>query len=97
MLGLRDESAVKSAAGVQVDLGGIAKGYSVDRAADVLRRAGVEGGMVDVGGDLVCFGRPPCGQSWTIDVKNPFGAGVLAKLRLDGGAVCTSGNYARLG
>jgi thiamine biosynthesis lipoprotein len=78
-----------------VDLGGIAKGYAIDRAVGILRRAGLEGGLVDVGGDLACFGRPPEGERWPVDVKNPFGEGNLAKLRVPDGAVCTSGNYAR--
>jgi thiamine biosynthesis lipoprotein len=77
------------------DLGGIAKGWAIDRAAEVLRRAGVSGGMVDVGGDLVCFGQPPDGQSWPVDIQDPLGPGHLASLHVSGGAVCTSGGYAR--
>jgi len=52
--------------------------------------------MVDVGGDLVCFGKPPAGEVWIVEVRDPSARGNLAKLRLPGGgAVCTSGNYAR--
>ena len=80
---------------VRVDLGGIAKGYAIDRAAGVLREAGISGGMVEIGGDLICFGRPPDAEVWTVGVKNPFGEGKLAELQLSGGAVCTSGNYER--
>ncbi|MBN2472965.1 MAG: FAD:protein FMN transferase [Pirellulales bacterium] len=87
--------AAKRTATASVDLGGIAKGYAIDQAADVLWHACVDGGLVDVGGDLVCFGRPHHGHDWPIDVKNPFGPGILARLRIGGGAVCTSGNYAR--
>lgn len=92
---LRDTTAVRLAATVRIDLGGIAKGYAVDQALAVLRRAGFVGGLVDIGGDLACFGQPPQGHVWTIDVQNPFTAKPMAKLRLVGGAVCTSGNYAR--
>ena len=94
-LELTDRGAVKRRATVKVDLGGIAKGYTIDRAAAGLRAAGVEGSMVDVGGDLVCFGRPASGERWSVEVKDPFGPGKLATLRISEGAVCTSGDYAR--
>ncbi len=96
LIRLTDSGAVKLADTVCVDLGGIAKGYAIDRAADVLRRAELAGGLVEVGGDIVCFGRPPSGESWEVDIKDPCGGGRLAGVHLpDGGAVCTSGNYAR--
>lgn len=95
MLELTDAGATKRAAAVRVDLGGIAKGYGVDRAVDVLERSGVAGGLVDVGGDLRCFGRPAEGPSWTVEIRNPFGPAPLGRLALPHGAVCTSGNYAR--
>ena len=65
-----------------VDLGGIAKGYAIHRAVEILRRAELDGGLVDIGGDLECFGLPPEGERWPVEVKNPFGEGNLAKLRL---------------
>jgi thiamine biosynthesis lipoprotein len=43
-------------AGIRIDLSGIAKGFAVDRAIDVLRDAGLPGGLVNAGGDLVSFG-----------------------------------------
>jgi len=95
LIQLGDSGVTKLKATARVDLGGIAKGYAIDRAADVLRRANLSGGMVDIGGDLVCFGAPPEGESWPVDVKNPLGPGHLATLRLPSGAVCTSGGYAR--
>ncbi len=94
---LEDGCAVKRAGTARVDLGGIAKGHAIDRAANLLEQAGLAGGMVDVGGDLVCFGKPPVGESWTVDIQDPFGDGVLATLHLPSGAVCTSGSYARFG
>jgi thiamine biosynthesis lipoprotein len=95
LIELGDRGATKHRATARVDLGGIAKGWAVDRAAEVLRQANVSGGLVDVGGDLVCFGTPPNGDAWPVDVQDPGGPGCLATLRLPGGAVCTSGNYAR--
>ena len=92
---LTDKGAIKRIASACVDLSGIAKGYAIDRAADVLGQGGVAGGLVDVGGDLVCFGRPADGEFWPVDVKNPFAPGRLAQIRIREGAVATSGNYAR--
>jgi len=93
---LNAAGAVKLSDTARVDLGGIAKGHAIDRALDVLKRDGrLDGGLVDVGGDLACFGRPPSGDRWEVDVQSPFGDGVLLRLRIPGGSVCTSGAYAR--
>jgi len=95
LIELTDHGALKRKATARVDLGGIAKGYGIDRAVEVLRKAELAGGLVDVGGDLACFGHSPLGEDWKVDVKNPFGPGHLVELHSTGGAVCTSGNYAR--
>ncbi len=87
--------AEKRLATAGVDLGGIAKGYAINQALAAMRQAHLDGGSIDVGGDVACFGRPPRAQFWTVDVQNPFGRGHLTTLRLSNGAVCTSGNYAR--
>ncbi len=92
---LMEGGAAKLVDTVQVDLGGIAKGYGIDRAVEAMRAAGARGGLVDVGGDLRCFGQPPDGSVWTVDVRDPFGEGRLVELGLAGGGVCTSGSYAR--
>ncbi|HKJ00293.1 MAG TPA: FAD:protein FMN transferase [bacterium] len=79
---------------VQVDLGGIAKGYGVDRAIEVLRAAGVEHALVEAGGDLRALGPRPDGTPWRIGVRHPRRPGqVLAVLPLRDGAVATSGDY----
>lgn len=85
----------KRSAGVAVDLGGIAKGYGIDLALDALRRGGVGGALVDVGGDLACYVPEGRGHVWPVEIRNPFGNGMLGRLKLESGAVCTSGNYAR--
>ena len=82
--------------GARVDLGGIAKGYGIDRAVAALARAGVVGGVVDVGGDLRLLGRPPGGGQWEVEVLDPEGERVWARLAVPGGrAVCTSGHGQR--
>ncbi len=77
--------------GMQIDLGGIAKGYALDLAAEAMRAAGATGGLVDVGGDVVAFGPREAGQPWRIGVKHPFQTGLLLTLSLKDRAVATSG------
>jgi thiamine biosynthesis lipoprotein len=81
------------AAGVEIDLGGIAKGYGVDRAADVLERTG--SCIVNAGGDLAVRGTRPDGSGWLIGVQDPRNPDQLfLKLRLGSSeAVATSGDY----
>ena len=80
--------------GVEVDLGGIAKGYGLDLAAEAMKVAGATGGLVDVGGDIVAFGRRKGGGLWRVGVRDPFSGDRGAygnKLQLDNVAVATSG------
>jgi len=92
---LREDGAVRVSGDVSVDLGGIAKGYGIDRAVDAMQRAGREAGVVEVGGDVRFFGRKPDGAPWTFSVRDPFGPGVFDTYEMEAGAVCTSGNYER--
>jgi thiamine biosynthesis lipoprotein len=94
-LTLSAQAARKRSADVRVDLGGIAKGYGIDRGVAALREAGMVGGLVDVGGDLRVFGNPPQGGPWEVMVRKPTEAGTILTLRIASGAVCTSGDYSR--
>ena len=86
-----DRTIWATTGGVQIDLGGIAKGYALDLAGKALREAGATSGMVDVGGDVLAIGRRPDGQPWRIGVKHPFQEGILTVLELADQAVATSG------
>src|SRR3970040_134836 len=55
---------------VELDLGGIAKGYGVDRAVEALRRAGVTQALVNVGGDLYALGAAEDGAPWRIGIRS---------------------------
>ncbi|MEA3224780.1 MAG: FAD:protein FMN transferase, partial [Planctomycetota bacterium] len=87
--------------GMRLDLGGIAKGYAIDKAVEAAQRSGALGGMVDIGGDIRCFGSPPEGREhWLIAVQDPnatipgtTGGGLLMTLKVTDTAVATSGNY----
>jgi thiamine biosynthesis lipoprotein len=77
--------------GVQVDLGGVAKGYALDLATEAMRKAGASSVLVDVGGDVVAIGTNRRGQPWRIGIKHPFRQGLIAVLALSDRAVATSG------
>lgn len=89
--------------GMRLDLGGIAKGYGIDRAVEAMRESGAIGGMVDVGGDIRVFGSPPAGRErWFVGLQDPasaeeggIGGACLFYLALLDGAVVTSGDYQR--
>lgn len=82
----------------QLDLGGVAKGYAIDRAVEAMQNSGCAGGLVSVGGDLRFFGRRPGGKEWTVGIQDPFDPESdepMLRIRLTAAAVCTSGNYRR--
>ena len=81
---------------VQLDLGAIAKGYGIDRAAAALRARGIEHAIVTVGGDLYALGGSPDGGAWQVGIRDPHDLSALAgSLEVRDGAVATSGDYER--
>lgn len=82
---------------MRLDLGGIAKGYSVDRAVKVMKQKGAVAGMVDSGGDIFCFGKPADKDVWLIGIQDPRleNNEPLMVLKLKDCAVATSGDYRR--
>jgi thiamine biosynthesis lipoprotein len=77
--------------GCRIDLGGIGKGWTVDRACALLRARGFRSFAVDAGGDLYAAGQQGDGTPWSVGVAAPVDpAKELAVLTLDGGAVATS-------
>jgi FAD:protein FMN transferase len=83
--------------GMRLDLGGIAKGYAIDLAVEAARKAGARGAMIDVGGDIRCFGKSAGEkEKWTIGLQDPDAEGqILLKLKMNDAAVATSGHYRR--
>jgi thiamine biosynthesis lipoprotein len=81
---------------VALDLGGIAKGYGVDRAVAALRDRGIENGLVNVGGDLYALGVSEDGDPWRVGVRSPDDPTRLSTtLTVTDMAVATSGDYER--
>ncbi len=86
---------VKRRPGVQLDLGGIAKGYAVDQALQVLRKAGVRSASVNAGGDIGLLGGHGK-RSWKIGIQHPRKPGeLLATIELRDRSIVTSGDYER--
>lgn len=82
--------------GMRIDLGGIAKGYAVDRAASVLRAQGLSDFLINAGGDVYVSGRNQDGTPWHVGVKHPRRrTELIATLELTDSAVATSGDYER--
>jgi len=93
---LTDTSIALKEAGIIIDLGGISKGYAVDRIVKILKEEGVKAGIVDAGGDLRTFGKKPDGKKWLIGIRDPRRPGsIIKKFYINKGAVATSGNYER--
>jgi thiamine biosynthesis lipoprotein len=81
---------------MQMDLGGIAKGYAVDQAVTTLRDWGITQAFVAAGGDLYAMGESDHGGPWQVGVRDPKDPGrVMTTLPLSDGAVATSGDYFR--
>jgi thiamine biosynthesis lipoprotein len=82
--------------GMGIDLGGIAKGFAVDAAAQALERCGIRSALVDAGGDLRVVGRDRDGGTWRIGLRHPLAPSrLLVSVLVEDEAVATSGNYFR--
>jgi thiamine biosynthesis lipoprotein len=80
---------------VQLDLGGYAKGYALDRAAAILKGMGVKNALINIGGNVMALGDKG-GTPWRVGIQHPRAAAPLATLDLrDGEAIGTSGDYQR--
>jgi thiamine biosynthesis lipoprotein len=97
LLDRRARTAMLAHAHTRVDLGGIAKGYAIDRAADVLRRAGLGSFYCQAGGDLYVEGNKPWGEPWRVGVRDPRGGegDYFALLPVESHAFSTAGDYER--
>ncbi len=81
--------------GVRINLGGIAKGYAVERGAEMLRAAGVRHAVLNAGGDTRVVGDRR-GQPWLIGIRHPrLDGAVVTRLPLVDEAISTSGDYER--
>ncbi len=80
---------------VQIDLGGYAKGYALDRAAEILKKQGIHDALINIGGNILAIGQHGP-RPWRVGIQHPRKSGALAAVDLhDGEAIGTSGDYQR--
>jgi thiamine biosynthesis lipoprotein ApbE len=80
----------------KIDFGGIAKGYAVDRAKDILVSKGIKNGLVNLGGNIFALGNAYGKKNWKIGVQDPRNKSkLLYNFELANRSISTSGNYER--
>jgi thiamine biosynthesis lipoprotein len=80
--------------GVHIDLGGIAKGYGVDRCIALLADAGITNALVSAGGDTRVMGKR-WKRPWQVGIRDPRKEGIVSMIPLEDAAISTSGDYER--
>lgn len=82
---------------VQLDLGGIAKGYAADEMKEILTDAyGIESGILSLGGNVMAIGNKPEGEQWVVGIVDPLNtSAMIGTLSEKDKTVVTSGNYER--
>ncbi|MDQ3277485.1 MAG: FAD:protein FMN transferase [Bacteroidota bacterium] len=80
--------------GMQLDLGGIAKGYVAQKVIDFLTSKGISSALADAGGDIACSNPPPGKEGWTVGINRPENAEELLPetITLYNEAIATSGD-----
>ena len=85
--------------GTMIDLGGIAKGYTADRVAEIFQEHAVPRGKVELGGNILVIGDKPDGTAWRVGVQDPKhpdeADGLVCVLNLTDAFAVTSGSYQR--
>ena len=97
-LRLKRNSLIKSKPCLGIDVNGIAQGYSVDLIAAFLESKGIRDYLVELGGEIRIKGRKPSGETMTVGIESPGDdtnnpLPFMRTIRLEQGAVTTSGNY----
>ena len=93
---VHETTARKHITGLELTLDGIAPGYAVQKAIEILQSAG----LIDLGGDIACFGEPTKSDAWRVAIQDPWNDGHLGIITLSPptgaiSAVSTSGDYRR--
>lgn len=92
ILNEKDQTVKFKREGMALDLGGIAKGYALDRAIKVLKERGIKEALINAGGDIRAMGE----RSWRVGLQHPRKEKeVLAVIELRNQAIATSGDYQR--
>jgi thiamine biosynthesis lipoprotein len=94
---ITDGKIVRKSADTQFNFSAIAKGFGVDRVAEMLRRNGCENYMVEIGGEMSLSGHNPDGKDWRVQIDDPVASATqhrkYALVNLTDCCIATSGNY----
>jgi thiamine biosynthesis lipoprotein len=92
-----DGTVTLSRPGMEMDLGGVAKGYATGAVCDLLRDRGVKSGLVNFGGAVGAIGLRSDGKPWVVGIKSPRGnpEDLLGELKVSNEYVSSSGDYER--
>ena len=89
-------NSITMSEGMEITLGGIAKGFAAGEALKVLENLGIKHAVVNAGGDSATLGDKPDGTAWKATLVNPDNTNEsIASFALEGESIATSGNYAR--
>lgn len=82
--------------GININLGGIAKGFIVDEGIADLKKYGISNALINAGGDMYCLGDGPAGNGWKVGVRDPKNPNkIIEILTISDKGVATSGGYER--
>lgn len=91
---IEDNAALLAKSGMAIDTGGIAGGYALDKAIEAMKKCDIAAAFINFSGDIHCFGNPPQGTGWTVQIFNPNTGHPLADpVTLHNEALSTSGAY----
>jgi thiamine biosynthesis lipoprotein len=90
-----DDTVVKERPGMGIDLGGVAKGFALSRAAEQLGAWGVRSALLNFGGQLYALEPPPGSRGWRTELRRPEDGGLLRVCGLRGASLATSGDTER--
>ena len=94
ILNEEDYSVFLKLKGMKIGFGAIGKGYSADKAKDLLMSKGVVAGIINASGDMNTWGKQPNGEDWKVAITNPLNKEkAFGLLPITKGAVVTSGDY----
>ncbi len=80
----------------QIDLGGIAKGFTSDSIIKIFKENNMKSGLISLGGNVQSFGLKPNGEKWKVGIQNPDeNSSIIGSLETEESAIITSGGYQR--
>ncbi|MFT6808919.1 MAG: thiamine biosynthesis lipoprotein [Saprospiraceae bacterium] len=93
VLDKKKQSVFLKKKGMKIGFGGIGKGYAAQRAKEVLYAMGIESGLINASGDLMCWGTPPNRNDWQINIPDPCDNELsILEISIPHGSIVSSGD-----